>query len=108
MVGQWVCHGKVFYKSTGEVERKRALKVLEKLTRPFREDDDAAVISNLELMLKRLKTNAADTRKKLAVKDIWTEFEKTLWQSDLADGSPPSRRPPSCRACRQRTSRSCR
>lgn len=86
-LAKWVCHGKVFYKSTGEVERKRALKVLEKLTRPFREDDEAAVISNLELMLKRLKTKAADTRKKLAIKDIWTEFEKTLWQSDLADGT---------------------
>lgn len=85
-LAKWLCHGKTYYKSTGEVDRKKALKVLEKLTRPYRESDDEAVIANLELMLKRLKSKA-DKSKKLAIKDIWNEFSKTLWQSDIEAGT---------------------
>lgn len=85
-LAKWLCHGKTYYKSTGEVDRKKALKVLEKLTRPYRESDDEAVIANLELMLKRLKSKAK-SNKKLEVNNIWSEFAKTLWQSDIVDGT---------------------
>lgn len=85
-LAKWVCHGKTYYKTTGEVDRKRALKVLEKLTRPFREDDEATIISNLEMMLRRLKSSAT-SHKKLEVSAIWSEFAKTMWQSDVVDGT---------------------
>lgn len=85
-LAKWLCHGKTYYKSTGEVDRNKALKVLERLTRPFREDDEAAVIENLELMLKRLK-GSATANKKLDIKSIWSEFEKTLWQSNIEQGT---------------------
>lgn len=85
-LAKWVCEGKIFYKSTGQVDRKKALRVLEQLTRPYREKSKDDIIENLELQLKRLKENR-DSSKKLAIKDIWNEFVKTMWQSNVEQGT---------------------
>lgn len=85
-LAKWVCEGKVYYKSTGQVDRKKALKVLEQLTRPYREKSKDDIIENLELQLKRLKERCG-VEKKLAIKDIWSEFAKTLWQSNVEQGT---------------------
>lgn len=85
-LAKWVACGKVYYKSTGETDKKKALKVLEKLTRPYREEDEAAIIENLEMMLKRAKANARGF-KKLEVDNLWSEFKKTLWEGDVEEGT---------------------
>lgn len=85
-LAKWAACGKVYYKSTGESDKRKALKVLEKLTRPYREEDEAAIIENLEMMLKRAKANARGF-KKLEVDNLWSEFKKTLWEGDVEEGT---------------------
>ncbi len=85
-LAKWVVCGKVYYQTTGESDKKKALKVLEKLTRPYREDDEASIIENLEMLLKRAKTNAREF-KKLEVDNLWSEFKKTLWEGDVEEGT---------------------
>lgn len=54
-LAKWTYQGKPYYKSTGEVDRKKALKVLEKLTRPFREENKVEVLRNLEAKVKSVE-----------------------------------------------------
>lgn len=80
-LAKWVYKGKVYYKSTGESDKKRALKVLEKLTRPYREEREEDVLRNLQNRLVSLQETR--TREKLLTEEIWNAFEKTLRNRDI-------------------------
>lgn len=82
-LARWMFNRKIFTKSTGEVDRKKAEKVLEKLTRPYRESNKEKVIENLEIQIKRLK--AEIKCEKLEVKNLWKEYENHLWEFDITD-----------------------
>jgi integrase len=51
-MAKWFYQGKCYYKSTGEVDKKKALKALEIITKPFREDSKIDVLLNLEAKVK--------------------------------------------------------
>lgn len=84
-LAKWMYGGKVFTKSTGCVEKSRAYKELERLTRPFRERREIEVIENLELKLKHMK----DGREKqaLEVTQLWETFSKKIWDGSVSRGT---------------------
>ena len=82
-LGRWVFKGQVYYKSTGETDKKRALKVLERITRPFRDAREEDAIRNLQNRLIELQEQR--TRNELLVPDIWDEFAKKLKNDDVTD-----------------------
>jgi len=67
-LGRWVYQGQVYYKSTGEVDKKKALKVLERITRPYRDAREEDVIRNLQNRLIQLQE--CKTKSKLQLDDI--------------------------------------
>lgn len=86
-LAKWVFEGKVYYQSTGEVNRKKAEKVLEKLTRPFREDNKLAVLHNLENKVKDVENEIAEREKKLPgiyIKDIEDRYVNSLHAKDIS------------------------
>ena len=84
-MAKWMFKGELHFKTTGETDRKKALKVLEKLTRPYRETSVDDVIANLENELKKLKR--AKAPKQLMVRDLWNVFEAKTWQGDVSEGT---------------------
>jgi len=82
-LGRWVFKGQVYYKSTGETDKKRALKVLERITRPYRDAREEDAIRNLQNRLIELQERR--TRNELLVTDIWDEFAKKLKNDDVTD-----------------------
>lgn len=84
-LGRWVYKGQVYYKSTGEVDKKKALKVLERITRPYRDSREEDVIRNLQNRLIQLQE--CRSKEKLLVEDIWTEFAKKLKRDDVEGGT---------------------
>lgn len=84
-IARWMYNKKIYCKSTGEVDKKKALKVLEKLTRPYRERRAEDVIVNLELALKRQLAESSAV--KLPLKDLWKKFSEKLWNDDLTEGT---------------------
>lgn len=89
-LAKWVYEGKTYYKSTGEINRKKAEKVLEKLTRPFREDNKIAVLNNLEAKVKSCKNDIAENNLKLSglkLCDLENKFNNNLEFTDLTEGT---------------------
>ena len=84
-LAKWMFDGKVFTKSTGQVDKKKALKVLEVLTRPFREKRAEDVLANLELKMKQIASGA--TKEPIEVKSLWDEFSKKRWDGDIAEST---------------------
>jgi len=84
-LGRWVYQGQVYYKSTGEVDKKKALKVLERITRPYRDAREEDVIRNLQNRLIQLQE--CKTKSKLQLDDIWSEFAKKLKNDDVEAGT---------------------
>ena len=84
-LARWVYKGQVHYKSTGESDKKKALKVLERITRPFREQREIDVLRSLELRIKSLQESMSKTA--LPLDCIWTEFAKKLKHDDVEAGT---------------------
>ena len=80
-LARWVYKGQVYYKTTGETKKDKALKVLERLTRPYREATEEEALRNLQNRIIALQERR--TKDKLPVTDIWTEFEKKLKKDDV-------------------------
>jgi integrase len=51
-LAKWKYQGKTYYKSTGQINRKDALKQLEIFTKPFREDSKLNILLNIEAKIK--------------------------------------------------------
>lgn len=89
-LAKWTYQGKPYYKSTCEVDRKKALKVLEKLTRPFREDTKVEVLRNLEAKVKGVEDEIAYNNLKLpGIKlcDLEDVYRNSLMIKDIANKS---------------------
>lgn len=84
-LAKWVYKGQTHYKSTGEVDKKKALKELERLTRPWRDEREEDVVRNLQNRLLRLQE--MKSKNMLMTEDIWTEFEKKLKSDDVSEGT---------------------
>lgn len=80
-LARWVYKGQVFYQTTGEVDKKKALKVLERITRPFREQRAIDIERNLLNRIQSLQECA--TKTKLPVDEIWNVFSKKLKHDDV-------------------------
>ena len=70
-LARWVYKGQVYYKSTGEVDKRKALKQLERITRPFRDAREEDAIRNLQNRLIELQANRS--RNDLPIDKLWDE-----------------------------------
>lgn len=89
-LAKWVYDGKVYTKSTGEIDKKKALKVLEKLTRPFREESKADVLRNLEAKVKSTEDEIAYNNLKLPgikLSDLEEKYSNSLNVKDITKSS---------------------
>lgn len=77
-MAKWFYQGKCYYKSTGEVDKKKALKALEIITKPFREDSKLDVLLNIEAKIK----SAEDEKKR---NELRKEGIKLIDLSDKID-----------------------
>jgi len=84
-LARWVYKGQVFYRSTGEVDKKKALKKLEVITRPYREKRAIDVERNLLLRIQSMQECCPKTQ--LPVASIWNEFAKKLKHDDVTAGT---------------------
>ena len=84
-LARWMFKGMVHYKSTGEVDRERALKQLERITRPYRDAREEDAIRNLQNRLIELQERR--TKGRLLTESIWTEFAKKLKRDDVGNGT---------------------
>lgn len=86
-MAKWFYQGKCYYKMTGETDKKKALKALEIITKPFREDKQIDVLLNLEAKVK----SAEDEKKRNELKkegikliDLTDKIDNMLEFKDLA------------------------
>lgn len=82
-LAKWVYEGKVFYKSTGEVDKKKALKKLEEFTLPFRDSSKIAVLNNIEAKIKTTKAEIDIASMKLPgikLTDLADKFDRLIKQ----------------------------
>lgn len=84
-LARWVYKGHVYYKTTGETDKKKALKALERITRPYRDSREIDAIRNLQNRL--LELQECRTRDELLVEDIWDVFSKKLKNDDVESGT---------------------
>ena len=84
-LGRWVFKGQVYYRSTGESDKRKALKVLERMTRPYRDAREEDAIRNLQNRLIELQEQR--TRNALLVSGIWDEFAKKLKNDDVTENT---------------------
>ena len=84
-LAKWVFNGKTYYKSTGEIDRKKALKELERLTRPYREDSELAVLKNLEARIKTAEAQMARPKSTILIDDLANKYRDSLYAKDLAN-----------------------
>lgn len=84
-LARWVYKGHVYYKTTGECDKRKALKALERITRPYRDAREEDAIRNLQNRL--IELQECRSKSKLLLDDIWTEFAKKLKNDDVTDGT---------------------
>lgn len=84
-LARWVYKGEVFYRTTGETDKKKALKKLEYITRPYRERRAIDVERNLLNRIRSLQENVS--KEKLLITDLWTVFAKKLKNDDVTDST---------------------
>ena len=84
-LARWVYKGEVFYRTTGETDKKKALKQLEVITRPFREKRAIDVERNLLLRIQSLEECCTKTQ--LPIEKLWDEFAKKLKHDDVTSGT---------------------
>lgn len=84
-LARWVYKGEVFYRTTGETDKKKALKKLEYITRPYREKRAIDVERNLLNRIRSLQENVS--KEKLLITDLWTVFAKKLKNDDVTDNT---------------------
>lgn len=84
-LAKWTVNGKTFYRSTGESNYNKALRVLDEFTRSLREDNVEDKIAALEAQLAILRGKVRKDEIPLA--QLWDEYEKTLWQESITDGT---------------------
>ena len=80
-LARWVYKGQVYYRTTGEPDKKKALKKLEYITRPYREKRAIDVERNLLNRIRSLQENVS--KEKLLITDLWTVFAKKLKNDDV-------------------------
>lgn len=85
-LARWCYDGKVYTKSTGEVDRQKALKALEKLTRPFREDSKIEVLRSLEAKVKSAEDLVKQTRS-VKLDKLEEVYESSLYAKDISSGT---------------------
>ena len=84
-LARWVYKGEVHYRTTGETDKKKALKKLEYITRPYREKREIDVERNLLLRIQSMQEGIAKSI--LPVDRIWSEFAKKLKHDDVSSGT---------------------
>lgn len=80
-LARWMWKGEVFSKSTGEVDKKKAMKELERLTRPFRERREEEVLRCLQSRIISLKES--HSREDLPVEESWEKLKEKLANGDV-------------------------
>jgi integrase len=89
-LAKWTYQGKTYYKSTGQINRKDALKELEKLTRPFREENKINVIQNLQYKLNEIEENIKQTELKkvgILLEDLEDKYLSNIVCSDITSST---------------------
>lgn len=84
-LARWVYKGEVFYRTTGETDKKKALKKLEYITRPYREKRAIDVERNLLNRIQSLQECVA--KNALPIENLWIEFAKKLKHDDVTSGT---------------------
>lgn len=84
-LARWVYRGKVYTKSTGEPDRRKALKVLERLTRPFREEREIDVLRAMSARIKAAEETAV--RKAVPLSELFAKFSGLPSSKDLSRGT---------------------
>ena len=85
-LARWCYDGRIYTKSTGEADKQKALKVLEKLTRPFREDTKIEVLRSLEAKVKSAG-DLAKERRSMKLSELQAAYEKSLCAKDVTSGT---------------------
>ena len=80
-LARWVFKGQVYYKSTGEVDKRKALKALERITRPFRDAREEDALRNLQNKI--IMHQECREKDELLVADIWEVFKPKLKCDDV-------------------------
>lgn len=84
-LARWVYQGKVYTKSTGESDRRKAERELERLTRPFREERELDVLRAIEARIKAAEEAAA--RPVVALNDLYGKFEALPQSKDITEST---------------------
>lgn len=78
-LAKWMFQGKLFTRTTGEVSRSKAEKVLERFTRPFREERIEDVLLNMQNLL--MKTRNSRIKKSLKISEMFDVWVKECWMN---------------------------
>lgn len=84
-LARWVYRGKVYTKSTGESDRRKAERELERLTRPFREERELDVLRVMEARIKAAEEAAS--RPVVALDDLYGKFEALPQSKDITEST---------------------
>ncbi len=84
-LAKWTVGGKPMYQSTGESNYRRA----EAKLREFTAGTERGTVEDQISLLKAQLAILESKRKlpEIAIAEIWNEYEKTLWQANLAEGT---------------------
>lgn len=85
-LARWRHNGRIYTKSTGERDKRLALKELERLTRPFREDSEVAVLRSLEARVRAAGDKRVESND-MELSALGERFAESLCAKDLAPGT---------------------
>jgi integrase/recombinase XerD len=89
-LAKWTYQGKTYYKTTGEIDKRKALKILEKLTRPFREKSKIEVLKNIESKIKDVEDEIKLNNLKLPgikLVDLENVYRNSLYIKDITEST---------------------
>lgn len=92
-MAKWKFDGKVYYRSTGETDKKKASQVLAEFVKPFQEKTQLEVLNNLKAKVES-KTELIAQGENAGVKiaELMDKFDNDLTSADIAESSKRSYR----------------
>lgn len=85
-LARWSWRGEIYTKSTGETSREKALKVLEKLTRPYREDSTLETLRVMESRI-RAQEDRSFNAKSVKVSELSRKVQSSVEWADFAENT---------------------
>lgn len=89
-MAKWSYKGKVYYRTTGETKREKALQVLAKFIKPYQEENEIEVLNNLIAKAKSaetLKSESVDAEANVPLDEALDTFLADLSMADVTEGT---------------------